>query len=290
MKKILIGLPIILLAFVCSIVYVPYTKLVPLKGHDNIRIMSYNLKNGWSDYEAWQERKGLLADQIKAHQPDSIGVQEADEPWMYHEGGLTNLLPDYAFVGLGRDDGGKSGEHAAIFYLKDKYEVIDSGNFWLSETPEIPSVGWDAAIKRICTWVTLRDKTSLEVYSHVNVHLDHIGKIARLESVQLIMDKIQTIQGPLVLTGDFNFLQDSSNYDIIIDEGLYDSKKVAEDSVSYATMNYFKRLNLWFLKPIDFCFVDESWQVINYRVDNHYMVAGRPVSDHYPVIVDLKRK
>lgn len=288
-KKIEVILAIILVCLYYIFHIVKVKPVLELKA-DNIRIMSYNIKYAGSDYEQWEKRKDKLAQQILEYRPDSIGIQEGDYEWMSEYGGLPELLEGYDFVGVGRDDGGSLGEYAAIFYLRDKYEVIDEGTFWLSETSETPSLGWDAACNRICTWVLLRNKDTGEVYKHYNTHLDHVGKVARIKGINLLLNEIEKCEIPFVLTGDFNITQDSSNYKLIIDSGLLeDSKFAAKDSMSHGTMNWFLHVNFKHFKPIDFCFVSkEDIEVDTYRVDNTYWVAGHPVSDHYPVIVDLR--
>ncbi|WAA08816.1 endonuclease/exonuclease/phosphatase family protein [Fervidibacillus albus] len=288
--KYLFVLLLLLISFVSYILYIPKVKTVKELQDGQIRIMSYNLRYGASNYEEWMNRKQHLADQIINYMPDSIGIQEGDAYWMSEEDGLPSMLDDYSYVGVGRDDGDTLGEYAAIFYLKDKYEVVDSGTFWLSETPDEVSIGWDAVANRICTWVTLSNKVTGETYTHFNTHLDHVGKTARSKSVDLLLEKIKEFDTPIVLTGDFNFFEKSDAYDKIIESKiLSDSKYLASDSMSHGTMNWFLPLNFQLLRPIDFCFVSRNQIIVDtYRVDNSVWVEGKPVSDHYPVIVDMR--
>lgn len=289
-KKKIISFLLIAIILLFYSTHISKVKEVPIKEDDQIRIMSYNLRYGWSNYDEWKDRKDLIVEQILRYRPDSIGIQEGDGLWMSEDEGLPKMLNGYAYVGVGRDDGEDSGEYAAIFYLEDQYEVLESGNFWLSETPEQPSRGWDAAANRICTWATLKNIDTGEIYTHYNTHLDHKGEQARIKSVELIMAKLDTMTTPLVLTGDFNFFENSSNYDYIVKTTLLDdSKHLASDSMNHGTMNWFKKINLQLLKPIDFCFVSSnSIQVDTYRVDNTYRISRKPVSDHFPIIVDLR--
>lgn len=264
---------------------------IPVNDGKGIRVMSYNLRYASSDLELWNERKFLIAEQILLYQPDSIGIQEGDYEWMSEYEGLPALLVGYSYVGVGRDDGDSSGEFSAIFYLEDKFVVVDSGTFWISETPEEVSYGWDAANRRICTWATLRNIETGETYTHYNTHLDHKGKIARSEGSGLILDKVKDNPKPFVITGDFNFLQGSSVYRTILDSGLVrDSKHEAEDSMSHGTMNWFLPLNFKLLPPIDFCFISDGFEAETYRVDNSFRLGRVPVSDHFPLIVDLRYK
>lgn len=269
---------------------IPNVKDVPKTEEDQIRVMSYNLRYGWSDHDEWIKRKDLIAAQILEYKPDSIGIQEGDSLWMSEDEGLPAMLEGYDFVGVGRDDGATTGEYAAIFYLKDKYEVVESGNFWLSETPEKPSIGWDAVTFRICSWVTLRDVEKGNIYTHYNTHLDHKGENARAKSASLIIEKVSKLTTPSVITGDFNFFEHSDEYDMIVKSGtLKDSKYIAEDSMNHGTMNWFLPINLQLLRPIDFCFItDESITVDTYRVDNSYRLDRKPISDHFPIIIDFR--
>lgn len=262
-------------------------KSVPEKG-DFIRVISYNLKNAASNTDTFDQRKLVIINQIKDYQPDVIGLQEADYGWMTEYGGLPEYLEDYSYIGVGRDDGESSGEFAPIFYLTDKYTVLDSGTFWLSETPDEVSMGWDAACYRIVTWATFEDNETKEVFTHYNTHFDHIGEVAQFESAKLLREVAEECETKFVITGDFNVLQGSKTYDKIVEsESIYDSKKIAEDSMSHGTANWFLAINVMLIPPIDFIFVSEDINVLNYRVDNTYWFDDLPVSDHYPVIVDL---
>ena len=128
-------------------------------------------------------------------------------------------LPEYDYVGVGRTDGATKGEYSPIFFLKDKYEALEKGNFWLSETPDVAgSKGWDAALERIASYAKLRDKATGKIFMAVNTHFDHVGVTARKESAKLIMQKIQQIVGnrPAVVTGDFNITEDDEAYTTMV--------------------------------------------------------------------------
>lgn len=289
-RKILIGVVVIisvLLVLTFTIIKVPS---VEDKG-DSIRVLSYNIKNAASNMETFDDRKLVIINQIKDYNPDFIGFQEADYAWMSVYGGLPEYLEEYSFVGVGREDGETSGEYAPIFYLKDKYEVIDSGTFWLSETPEEVSIGWDASTYRIVTWARFRDKETNEEITHYNTHFDHIGEEAQFNSAIVLKDTVEQCETPFFITGDFNVLQGSKPYkEITNSDKISDSKKVASDSMSHGTVNWFKPLNVKFIPPIDFVFVSTDIIVHTYRVDNTYWFNDLPVSDHYPVIVDIDIK
>lgn len=295
-KKIIKVVTIMLIGFIMLtallalyIFHIPKVKGVTVRKADEFRVMSYNLKYASSNLGSWPARRMLIAEQINAYKPDSIGIQEGDYLWMDEKEGLPSLLTDYVYVGVGRDDGHREGEFAAIFYRKDKFEVVDSGNFWISSTPDTPSKSWDSVCNRICTWVTLRHKETKKIYTHFNTHLDHVGVKARTEGVRMLLERMHEQEGVVLLSGDFNFLEGSENYKRMIeDDHVSDSKYLAEDSMSYGSINWFLPINTRLIPPIDFFFVkDEGIDVKRYRVDNSYWYDGLPVSDHYPVIVDF---
>ena len=143
------------------------------KPADTVRIMSFNVRCTNVGARSMRDRVPDVVATVLKGMPDSMGVQEATPEWI--DTLNEELGASYAYVGEGRD-GGHDGEYSAIFYLKDKYNVIDSGTFWLSETPEKVSFGWDAVCRRICTWAILENKESGERYIHMNSHFDHVGK------------------------------------------------------------------------------------------------------------------
>ena len=160
----------------------------------------------------WSVRKDRVANYIKEKHIDIVGMQEVLHPQLQD---LLERLPEYDYVGVGRTDGKTKGEYSPVFFLKEKYEVLEKGNFWLSETPDVPgSKGWDAALERIASYAKLRDKATGKVFMAVNTHFDHVGVVARRESAKLIMRKIQEIVGtqPAVVTGDFNVTEDDEAY------------------------------------------------------------------------------
>ena len=156
----------------------------------------------------WSVRKDRVANYIKRNHIEVVGMQEVLHAQLED---LLARLPEYDYVGVGRHDGKQGGEYSPVFFLKDKFEVLEKGNFWLSETPDVPgSKGWDAALERIASYAKLKDKQTGKVFMAVNTHFDHVGVTARRESAKLIMKKIQEIVGdqPAVVTGDFNVTED----------------------------------------------------------------------------------
>ena len=184
----------------------------------SFRIMTFNIRyNNPADGEnAWSHRKGLVKSVIQFHQANIFGVQEALKEQMSD---LENSLPEFSWFGVGRDDGKEAGEYSAIFYKKDRFDLLEHDTFWLSETPDIlGSMGWDAACVRIVTWGHFKDNISGKDFFHFNTHFDHRGEAARENSCELVVKKIKEIadETPAILTGDFNFPPSSPLYSILV--------------------------------------------------------------------------
>lgn len=175
-----------------------------------IKLMTYNLRydNPDDGENIWTNRRGYLLSQITYYEPDIFGTQEGLENQLEW---IKANLEHYSFIGVGRDDGKDKGEHSAIFYNQEKFNVLDSGNFWLSETIDKPSKGWDAALNRICSYALFEDKKEGTKFWVFNTHFDHQGDIAREKSAELILNQIKAINDknyPCILTGDFNLSPD----------------------------------------------------------------------------------
>lgn len=256
------------------------------KAEENLRIMSFNIRCLNVGTDSWEDRIGIVSQTILDSEADSIGVQEATPEWM--ETLNTTVAEKYAYVGVGRDDGDNNGEYSAIFYLKDKYEVIESGTFWLSETPEKPSKGWDAACNRICTWARLKNKETGEEYVHMNSHFDHVGISARKNSVSLILERAKAFGDiPVVFTADMNVKEGSSNY-LQFTESMYfyDTKHLAPDTMDYCTYHDTKP-NAHKDDVIDYVMINDGFDAVSYKVVTQG-IDGRFVSDHYPIYADIK--
>ncbi|OKY27815.1 endonuclease/exonuclease/phosphatase family protein [Thalassotalea sp. PP2-459] len=253
-----------------------------------LRAVSFNLKNAESNVELWDLRKSAVVEYFVTHKPDVIGVQEADELWTEY---LNMQLSDYSLYSVGRDDGANAGESVGIFYNNQKFALIDSGTFWLSDTPEQVSVGWDASTYRISSFVVLEDFVSKKRFAHFNTHLDHKGLNARKNGVELILEKVRSLNLPTLVTGDFNFLERSEVYKTIESNDFIDTKKMATNRDSYSTLNWFiPHFDTGY--TIDFIFTqDNFFDVLNYQVSSNETVNYNgekvPISDHYPVLVDL---
>ena len=251
----------------------------------DLTIMTYNLKCSGEGKYSQESRKDAICTLINKYSPDSLGVQEADINWV---GRLTATLTDYANVGTYRDDGISEGESNNIFYKKDKYELVDSGDFWLSETPDVPSKDWDSACYRICTYAVLKDKETGFVYAHFNTHFDHVSDVAQAESVALVSAKIAEIAPdiPVVLTGDFNFNETVEHYENVLSCGLQNTKYLAEDYDLGATYNGYKFIR-FSINPIDHIFVNGYVKSVKSSTIDKSRFNGIYPSDHFPVIVEM---
>ena len=295
-----------------------------LVGSYNIR---YKNANDSLQGNAWSKRCQVICDQVNFMAPDIFGAQEV----LY--GQLQDLrkgLDGYDYIGIGRDDGKRAGEHEAIFYKKDRIKLLDHGDFWLSETPEKPGLGWDAVCIRICTWGKFSianpeqkhnrglfgrgPKTKETTFYFFNLHMDHVGVVARREAAKLVVARIREIaQGaPVILTGDFNVDQTDEIYTIFTKSGLlkdsYDAARIrfAENG----TFNAFKT-EYFTTSRIDHVFVSPETKVESYGVmtnsywtpdENDEMLKAsdapqeisfdtyvrRNPSDHYPVFVKVR--
>jgi endonuclease/exonuclease/phosphatase family metal-dependent hydrolase len=214
----------------------------------------------------WGQRYPYIADMIRFHGFDIFGTQECKD---YQLDDLKAVLPGYDYIGVGRDDGKRGGEFAAIFYDTNKFDLLDNGNFWLSTNTEEPNKGWDAALPRICSWGKFKNKKSGFTFYFYNLHMDHIGVEARKESAKLILQKLKELPGeaPMILTGDFNVDQNNESYTLLETSGLMkDAYTKAE--FKYApngTFNNFKP-NLFTESRIDHIFLTPQFKVKKYGI------------------------
>lgn len=253
-----------------------------------LNVMSYNIRLNTSGdgVNAWPNRKERVAGLVRFHKADLFGVQEALPEQMKD---LAARFPDFDYVGVGRDDGISAGEHMAIFYRKSRFEKQRDGHFWLSPTPEKPGLGWDAACNRTCTWIKLKDKITRKSFYMFNTHLDHRGKTARQEGVQLILKRMPEInkeQLPLILTGDFNQTRPSPVLDAVL-RVLSDAKdkSITPPYGPDGTSGGFevrKGDN-----TIDFIFINDRVRVLRHGVLSDSFNLYYP-SDHLPVLAEVQ--
>lgn len=272
-----------------------------LEGPCQIRWCTFNIRfqNSGDEKEGfgWSVRRDRVADYIRKNHIDIVGMQEVLHSQLQD---LLERLPEYDYVGVGRNDGKTKGEYSPVFFLKEKYEVLDKGNFWLSETPDVAgSKGWDAAIERVASYAKLKDKATGEVFMAVNTHLDHVGAVARRESAKLIMRKIQEIVGtqPAVVTGDFNVTEDDEVYTIMTTSQIVNGKSSNCKFLDayHMTPNHTGTTYTWHAfchipplkrEKIDFIFITPT-----IRVNHSHIEVPNPdalLSDHNPHWADLE--
>ena len=278
-----------------------------------LNVASYNLRNANGSDSAhgngWGQRYPVIAQMVQYHDFDIFGTQEC---FIHQLNDMKKALPGYDFIGVGRDDGKQKGEHAAIFYRTDKFDLLEKGDFWLSETPDVPSKGWDAVLPRICSWGHFKCKDTGFEFLFFNLHMDHIGKKARVESAFLVQKKMKEFgtKLPAILTGDFNVDQTHQSYDAFVSKGvLCDSYE--KSAFRYATNGTFNGFftNSFTKSRIDHIFISPVFQVKKYGVltDTYRSVKkgnkadvkdcpeeidiesfeARTPSDHFPVKAEL---
>ena len=251
-----------------------------------IKVMSYNIRLSSGTIKAdsiyhWEHRKQASLNLMHEENPTVFGLQEACPDQMDY---MVENLPEYGYIGVGRDDGKRKGEFMSIFYKKEEVEFIDGGTFWLSETPDEVSKGWDAACFRTCTWAILKKKDTGKKFVYMNTHLDHMGKVAREESIKLIVKRAEELTGgklPVFVTADFNSRTTEPIFKPM-QEAMLDARVEAPVTDDRGT------LNCWGTTPpgvvIDHIFFRgaeaQKFEVLR---DKDY---GAPyVSDHYPVML-----
>lgn len=257
----------------------------------NLKVMTYNIRLSLdSDKEnSWANRKTDAIALMNYYHPDFFGVQEALPEQMAD---IKNGLRNYHSIGVGRDDGANKGEYSAIFYDTSKLEMLKSGTFWLSETPQIPSKGWDAAYNRICTYALFKIKKGGKRFWAFNVHFDHVGNIARVNSSKLILEKIRKFNPerlPLVLTGDFNLTEDSEPIKIL-SQNLEDTYYHSE-TPHYGPKGTFQNFDVRTPPKdrIDYIFV-KGFKILNHRTINDRRENLLYPSDHFPVFSEIEFK
>jgi endonuclease/exonuclease/phosphatase family metal-dependent hydrolase len=260
-----------------------------------LRVMTFNIRmNTPADGpNAWPLRKDMAAGTISFERVDIAGLQEVLRDQLQD---LVALLPDYGWVGVGRDDGKEAGEYNPIFFLKARFKVLASSTFWLSETPESPGVkGWDAACPRVVTWARLRDEWTGRSLVAFNTHFDHMGETARRESAVLVLKELPPIAGglPVVLTGDLNCTCEEVPYRTLVAAGdgqpVLRDARTAAPGTPYGPPNSFNGFQDGALPgpPIDHIFVGPSFDVLRAGVLPGRW-GGRFVSDHYPVLAEVR--
>lgn len=255
-------------------------------GSDRLTVMSYNIRFAGAEdgTNSWIYRYYLTPMMIQDQKPDVIGLQEAVSSQVLY---LSEYAKPYKYVGAGRDDGRKKGEYTAIFYNPKTVKLSKWGMFWLSDTPEKPGLGWDAACPRTATWAIMKDKRNGKSFMVVNTHLDHVGKQAQAEGAALILRRIEELNSkglPVVLMGDFNLSQDDPVLGAV-DRKMENTRKTALKSDGNVTYNAWGKLQ--FQSRIDHIYQKgfrrcQEFKVLTKKYDNRAFI-----SDHFPVMAEL---
>ena len=254
-----------------------------------VDVMSFNIRldHVADSLNNWKYRKDVAAQMITYYAPDVVGMQEVLKNQLDD---LKNRLPEYTVLGVGRADGKEKGEYCSLFYKTDRFDLVKSGNFGLSEMPDSIGIkGWDAVCERIVTWAVLKDKVSGKELAAFNTHFDHIGKVARRESAVLLLAKIREIASdlPVVITGDFNGTVDSDPISVLMEGGMQNTYSASDVVYGPAwSFHNFGRIPVEERQLIDFIFVNgqvvaNKFRVIADKPDNVYL------SDHAPILANL---
>ena len=246
-----------------------------------LTVMSYNIRNGEAQDGtiSWIYRAGASVEMLEDQAPDIFGVQEAYD---YQVRLLTEFPGTYKSIGVGREDGKKEGEFMSIFYRKDSFKVLKWGTFWLSETPEKPSLGWDAACRRTATWALMKHKKSGKKFFYVNTHLDHVGWEARRNGLALIVDRIAAINPkglPMVLTGDFNMTPERPEFEEL-NKRMKSARETAPITDHKATFHGWGRTNT---PVIDYIYYSGFSACEKFETVTKGYMDRKFISDHYPV-------
>lgn len=269
-----------------KLLFVFFLGIAAISHAQSLTVATFNLRyaNNSDESNLWKDRVGAVTGLIRFHDFDVFGTQEGLKIQLDD---IVLRLPQYARYGKGRDDGMDAGEHSAIFYKKDKFRLLKSGDFWLSEHPDVPGKGWDATCcNRICSWVYLQDKKTNKKFYFFNVHFDHQGKIARVESAKLILQKIQAIAGKeaAILTGDFNGSRTTDWYQRIANSNiLRDTYKDVQ--YPYENNGSFQAFGqeIESTEVIDHIFISKNLKADKWGIltDTYH---GKYPSDHFPVM------
>lgn len=251
----------------------------------SITAMTYNVYIKGTGAKSPGNRSAGIINNLRNVMPDVFGLQEADYDWMQR---IIEGMPEYSYVGVGRDDGETDGEFAPVFYNSEKYDLLNSGTFWFSDTPDEPSVTWAGMYNRICSWAVLQDKETGFAFAVFNSHWDHISIISRNKSAQLLLERIEEYAPdmPVVIMGDFNCKAETVAYETLINGGFIDSRYVADETSDSITYHGYNNLS------VDDKIIDHILFKAEYGYANSYKVVtdtydGIYSSDHFPVVSQI---
>lgn len=263
-----------------------------LNDNENLIVATYNTAAPWGNIlqgTGTNKRAKLFGQQINDNLPDVLGVQEINSNWVEK---MEEFLPQYAYYGVkrGGDKNEEQSEMNGIFYLKEKFELIECDTFWLSETPDIESKHSDAACYRICSYVVLKNKTTGKIFAHFNTHFDHVSEIAQELGGNLVSERAEKVISkygdiPVVITGDLNQYSDAPGCVALEENGYLNANTTVENGDNMLTYNGWTKMTEG--RPIDHIFVNDGFKVIEFAVVTETGTKVN-VSDHYMVKVTLK--
>ena len=273
------------LSFFCFLMYLGLSIQA-----QNLQFMTYNLRydNPNDGENRWDLRKEFLRDQLKFFEPDVMGIQEGLKHQLDY---LDVELSAYAYIGVGRDDGKEKGEYTAIFYKAERLKLIKESTFWLSESPDEISVGWDAALERICTYALFEEKDSGQKFYVFNTHFDHRGEKARRKSAQLILKQIKALNEedyPVILMGDLNLTPETKAIKSInkkLEDARYAAAVAFGPDATFTGFDFSKAPQ----RRIDYIFASDNIEVRKYAVLTDSQNQKYP-SDHFPVFIEASLK
>lgn len=257
--------------------------LLQAQESEGLKVMSYNIRLGSAQdgTNSWALRYTATGKMLEDQKPDVFGVQEALE----YQVRYIEEMCGYESVGVGRENGKKEGEHMSIFWNKKTVSMLKWGTFWLSDTPEKPSKGWDAECFRTATWALMKDKKTGKKFYFVNTHLDHKGTEAQKNGLKLIVDRIAEINPdglPMVLTGDFN-IEPKNPALKDLDARMQSARNIAEKTDDHATYNGWGKSSTM----IDYIYVSGFSSCPEYQTVTKRYEDRKFISDHYPIFARL---
>lgn len=285
---------ILILSGLIALILLSCQNRAPEKNDTVLNVMSFNIRyNSPNDgINIWDNRKDMAADVFKDYQIDIAGLQEVTKVQLDD---LSERLPDYGHIGVGRNDGKSDGEYCPIFFNKGELTLLEHGTQWLSVTPEvIGSKGWDAALPRIFTWGKFENNANGALFYFINTHFDHRGNLARLNSSKLLMSKVVEItdgKSATIITGDFNYTKESDGYKIMTsteNEITFSDTRLKSQTPFTGrphTSTGFREREV--SRIIDYVFVSEGIEVNSYDILD-IIIDSVYVSDHFPVTSNIK--
>ena len=261
----------------------PFFLSLNLSLKNELTVLSYNIRydNPNDGENQWKYRKERIASYIKEISPDIIGMQEVLKSQLVF---LDASLTEFSYVGVGREDGKTKGEYSPILYNSNRLALLQTDTFWLSETPTVISVGWDAALERVCTYAQFEHKETGKKFWVFNTHFDHIGELARIQSAKLIHEKIKMLNlnnFPVIITGDFNLTPNTTPIKILQNAYIDVMQKTSTDTKNYGTFTGFNKLSTG-EDRIDYIF-QKGFKMLEATHVWLKTTSGGWASDHHPV-------